>query len=272
MGLLFGLFWLWIVILGFKGMARRMRQLGNWLQTPFGSSDSLMPTLRGSAGQSWNAEEYDHYSSLAARQPVAAIPDVAQEMERALDQERRTAQQIGRDIDEWRHAIDQLKQSAEDWTEKAAVALSKGRNDLGRAAIAERQKTQFRIAELERDVAEMGRLLSTHASDIQSLETKLSGIYRRNHMAETRLSAAESSTRTRQLLYGEQVKDALSRFDELERQADLAEGHADALALRSDASGRSSLDRSLDDLALDAELASLKRAGGFGRKGIASSQ
>ena len=272
MGLLFGLFWLWIIILGFKGMARRMRQLGNWLQTPFSSDDSLMPKLRGSVGQSWTAAEYDHYSSLAARQPVAAIPDVAHEMERALDQERRTAQQIGRDIDEWRHAIDQLRQSAEDWTEKAAIALSKGRNDLGRAAIAERQKTQARIAELEGDVAEMGRLLTTHASDIQSLETKLSDIYRRNHMAETRLSAAESSARTRQLLYGEQVKDALSRFDELERRADLAEGRADALALWSDATDRNSIDRSFEDLAIGAELAALKPTNGFGRKGIASSR
>jgi len=272
LGLLFGLFWLWIVILGFKGMARRMRQLGNWLQTPFSSDGSLMPTLRGSVGQSWNAEDYNRYSTLAAREPVAQIPDVTRQMENALDQERRTAQQIGRDIDEWRHAIDQLKQSAEDWTEKAALALSKGRNDLGRAAIAERQKTQHRIAELERDVAEMGRLLTTHASDIQSLETKLSGIYRRNHMAETRLSAAESSSRTRQLLYGEQVKDALSRFDELEREADIAEGRADALALRPDLPTENPVDRAINDLSIDAELAALKPAGGFGRKGIASSQ
>jgi phage shock protein A len=81
-------------------------------------------------------------------------------------------------------------------------------------------------------------------------------------MVETRLHAAESSARTRQLLYGEQVKDALSRFEALERAADDAEGHAESLALGSGPSP--------DKLALEAELAALRPAGGFGRKGIAS--
>lgn len=272
-GLIFGLLWLWVLVLGVKGVVRRVNQMVGWLYTPWGESSARTPMIRGPIGQSWDADEYRHYATLAAREPVPAIPQVTREMEQALDQERRTAEQIGRDIDEWRHAIDQLKRSAEDWTEKAALALSKGRNDLGRAAILERQKTQQRIADLEKDVAEMSRMLTSHASDIQSLETKLSTIYRRNHMAETRLSAAESSARTRQLLYGEHVKDALSRFDELERDADQAEGRAEALAMKPDtASDRGSLDAQLNELAVEAELAALKPKAGFGRKGVATPQ
>lgn len=263
-GLLFGIFWLWIICLGFKGMMRRFSQLGRWLCTPWGSTDDLMPTLRGTVGQNWSDGEYRHYSQLAAREPVPAITSVTQDMEQALDQERRTAQQLGRDISEWQHAIDQLKKSAGEWTDRAAKALSAGRNDLGRAAIAERQKCQQRIGELERDLAEMNRLLTTHSSDIQSLESKLSTVYRRNRLAETRLSAAESSARTRELLYGEQVKDALGRFEELEREADVAEGQADALKL-----GSSSAD---ETSALEAEIAALRSSGSapaFGRKGAA---
>ena len=63
------------------------------------------------------------------------------EMEQALDQERRTAEQLGRDIAEWQHAIDELRLTVEQRTEKAAFALSNG-NDLGRAANSERQRTQ----------------------------------------------------------------------------------------------------------------------------------
>jgi phage shock protein A len=252
---LFMIFWFWVIVAGLK---RVCQQVGKWLYTPWGNNDDLFPTLRGTVGQTWEADEYRHLSSLAAQAPVPAIPDVAQDMERALERERHMAGQLSRDITEWQNAIDQLKRGVEEWTERAALALAKGRNDLGRAAIVERQRNQQRIAELERDVAEMRRLLTTHASDIQSLEAKLSGIYRRNRMLETRLHAAESSTRTRQLLYGEQVKDALSRFEALERAADKAEGEADSLALGAEPAP--------DMPGIEAEFAA---AAGFGRKRIA---
>jgi phage shock protein A len=218
--------------------------------------------MRGSIGQSWSDDEFRHYAALAKHTAVPAVPDVMQGMQDALAQEKQTAERLGRDIAEWQHAIDQLKLQAEDWTEKAATALSKGRNDLARAAITERHRAVQRATELETDVAEMRRLLTSHSSDIQNLETKLSTIYRRNHMAETRLSAAQTSARARQLLYGEQVKDSLSRFEQLERAADLAEGHAESLALGSK--------ESLDALSLEAELAALRPPSGFGRKRIAS--
>jgi len=261
--LLFMLLWAWILVLGIKGLVGRMAQFWTWLCTPWGSTDDLFPTLRGSMGQSWSDEEYRQLSARAARTPVPAIHNVTQDMQQALDEERRMAERLGRDIADWEHAIEQLKRAADDWTEKAAVALSHERNDLARAAIEERMRTQQRVADLEKDVSQMRRLLTTHASDIQSLEINLSGIYRRNHMAETRLHAAESSARARQLLYGEHVKDALSRFEELERAADRAEGHADSLALGSQPA-------QFDRMAVDAQLAALRPAGGFGRKRIAS--
>ena len=261
--LLFMLLWFWILVLGIRGLVGRMAQFWTWLCTPWGSNDDLFPTLRGPIGQAWSDDEYRQLSTLAARKPVPAIRHVTEDMQQALDEERRMAERLGRDIADWEHAIEQLKRSADDWTEKAAVALSHERNDLARAAIAERMRAQHRVADLEKDVVEMRRLLTTHASDIQSLETNLSSIYRRNHMAETRLHAAESSARARQLLYGEHVKDALSRFEELEREADRAEGHADSLALGSEPAP-------LDGLAIDAQLAALRPVGGFGRKRAAS--
>ena len=260
-GIFFGLFWLWIIVLGFKGLIGRFQQLGTWLRTPWDSS-GFTPIARGTVGQAWEPDEYRRYSSLAAQTPVPAIPDVTREMEHVLDEERRTAEQLARDIADWQEAIEGLNKAVVDWTEKAALAISKSRNDLSRAAIAERQRTQQRINELEAEVVEMRRLLTSHASDIQNLETKLSSVYRRSHMVETRMGAAQTSTRARQLLYGEQVKDALARFESLEKEADLAEGQADALALGAG--------QSADMQGLEAELAALRPTAGFGRKRIAS--
>jgi phage shock protein A len=261
--LLFFVFWFWILVAGLKSILRAFGKVGKWLCVPWGNTDDLMPTLRGSVGQSWSSDEYRHYSSLASQSQVPAIPEVMQGMEQALSQEKRTAEQLGRDIADWQQTIDELNQAVDTWTEKAATALAAGRNDLARAAIDERQRAQQRIKDLEKDVAEMRRLLTSHASDIQDLETQLSTIYRRNHLAKTRLSAAETSARARQMLYGEPIKDALSRFEDLERAADLAEGRAEALALGAKPP--------VDAAALDAEIAALSPlSSGFGRKRAAS--
>lgn len=252
MGILFTIFWLWVVVAGMRAVAGRFGQLWNWLCTPWGSATDNLPALRGPIGQEWSRDEYRHYSSLAASTPVPAIPEVMTGMKQALDDEKRTARKLGDDIAEWQHAIEQLNRSVAMWTEKAANALAAGQNDLARAAIVERQRTQERIRALESDVAEMRRLLTTHSSDIQHLEGELSTIYRRHHLAETRLSAAETSVRAREMLYGEHVKDALSRFEDLERKADLAEGRADALAL-----GSQTLE---DPTSIDAQLAALSQS------------
>ena len=69
------------------------------------------------------------------------------------------------------------------------------------------------------------------------------------------------------MLYGEQVNDALSRFGELERAADLAEGRAESLSLGAPKAERDPF----EEAAIDAQLAALTRSPAtFGRKRIAS--
>lgn len=262
-GLLLLLFWGWVIILGFKGVYRRMSQLNRWLRTPWGSNDDLMPTLRHVTNEAALQPAVYHERPVdAVVRPTVGPDDVTRNMRRALEEERRTADQLSKDIADWQHAIGELRAASEGWTDKAATALAKGRNDLARAAIAERQRAEDRATELEHDVAEMRTLLDSHSSDIQNLETQLGAIYRRHHMAETRLQAAENSKRTRHLLYGEQVRDAMTRFDALDRAADEAEGDAEALSL-----GAPSPLPSVSPLIIDRELDKL-RAGGFGRKGV----
>ena len=47
----------------------------------------------------------------------------------------------------------------------------------------------------------------------------------------TRIESAQNRSRLREMYSGPKTEDAFSRFDLLERQADLAEGQADALSL-----------------------------------------
>ena len=75
----------------------------------------------------------------------------------------------------------------------------------------------------------------------------------------TRIESAENRVRMREMYAGSRVEDAFSNFALLERQADLAEGHAEALAL---AAPPKSLEEEIAELKVaervDAELEAMK--------------
>jgi phage shock protein A len=82
----------------------------------------------------------------------------------------------------------------------------------------------------------------------------------RQNAVMTRMESAQNRSRLRELYSGPKVDDAFSRFDVLERHADLAEGHADALSLGS--SAPKTLEEEISELRnadkVDAELEALK--------------
>jgi phage shock protein A len=75
----------------------------------------------------------------------------------------------------------------------------------------------------------------------------------------TRMESAQNRSRLRELYSGPKMEDAMSRFDTLERHADLAEGHAEALGL---GGPPKTLDEEIAELRnadkVDAELEALK--------------
>lgn len=81
-----------------------------------------------------------------------------------------------------------------------------------------------------------------------------------------RLESAENRVKLRSLMTNERVDEALTRFDQLERRVDYAEGRAEALSI-ADGSGKPSL---ADEIAalesadkIDDELEEMKRALGL---------
>jgi len=76
----------------------------------------------------------------------------------------------------------------------------------------------------------------------------------------TLVLATANRAKARELLHGSRTEDAFSRFEILERRADLAEGYADALGL----TGPKSLEEEIAELkaaeTVDAELEAMKAA------------
>src|SRR5439155_19744463 len=75
-----------------------------------------------------------------AEDPARMIRMIILEMEETLVEVRATAARSIADIKEMRRAIGKLDEIQDNWSDKAELALAKGRDDLAKAALGERQQ------------------------------------------------------------------------------------------------------------------------------------
>jgi phage shock protein A len=193
-----------------------------------------------------------------AEDPARMIRMVILEMEETLVEVRASAARSIADAKEMRRAMVRLEGLMDSWTEKAELALSKGREDLAKAALIERQKAADMAKSLESEVATVEETLKGYEADIAKLQAKLREARARQNAIATRIESAVTRAKARELLHGNRTEDAFSRFELLERRADFAEGRAEALGM----TGPKSLEEEIADLkaeeAVDKELEALK--------------
>jgi phage shock protein A len=194
-----------------------------------------------------------------AEDPAKMIRMIIMEMEETLVEVRASAARTIADQKEMRRQIVKLERLQEGWVEKAELALSKGRDDLAKAALYEKQKSADMAEQLKAEIDVLDDALRASEADIAKLQNKLREARTRQNAVMTRMESAQNRSRLRELYSGPKVDDAFSRFDVLERHADLAEGHADALSL---GAPPKSLDEEIAELRasdkVDAELEALK--------------
>jgi len=192
-----------------------------------------------------------------AEDPAKMIRMIIMEMEETLVEVRASAARTIADQKEIRRQIAKLERVQDSWVEKAELALSKGREDLARAALAEKQKAADMTSQLTAEIEVLDDGLRASEADIAKLQAKLREARTRQNAIMARMENAQNRARMREMYAGPKVEDAFSRFDVLERRADLAEGQADALGL-----GPKSLDDEIAELRnaekVDAELEALK--------------
>jgi phage shock protein A len=193
--------------------------------------------------------------------PAKTIRVVILEMEETLVEVRVAAARLIADQKEKRRQVEQLATLQDSWTDRAELALSRGRDDLARAALMEKEKLTGLADELSGEVADIDAELRALETDISRLQAKLREARARQAAIATRIESAQNRVRMREAYAGSRVDEAFSNFELLEREADLAEGHAEALAL---AAPPKTLEEEIAELRVaervDAELAAMKAA------------
>jgi phage shock protein A len=194
-----------------------------------------------------------------AEDPAKMIRMIILEMEETLVEVRSSSARTIADQKEMQRQIARLDRLQESWTEKAELALSKGREDLAHGALTEKRKAAELAESLRFEIDLLDEAMRASEADIAKLQGKLREARIRQSATQSRLESANQRVRLREMTAGPKVDEAFSRFDELERQVDYAEGRADALLL---AAPPKTLDEEIAELRnaekIDAELEALK--------------
>ena len=194
-----------------------------------------------------------------AEDPAKMIRMIIMEMEETLVEVRASAARTIADQKEMRRAIIRAEAAQASWSEKAELALSKGREDLAKAALVEKSKARTFAEQTKAEVDSLDQGLMLNEADIQKLEAKLREARTRQNAIINRIESATQRSRMIDMTKGPRVEEAFARFEIMERRADLAEGRADAMSLGGPA--RTLADEFADltaDDEVSAELAALK--------------
>jgi len=198
-----------------------------------------------------------------AEDPEKLVRLMIQEMEDTLVEVRSTAARAIADRKEITRSLAALEAEAREWQTKAELALDKNREDLAKAALAEKARSTAAADALRTQHQTLGDGLDKLNDDVVRLEEKLVDAKTRQQAILSRQRTASGRLEARKRLHSARVDDALIRFDQFERRIDDIEAHVESY----DLGGKKSLKDEFSELenedAVAQELRELKskRAG-----------
>lgn len=169
-----------------------------------------------------------------AEDPEKIIRLVIQEMEETMIEVRTNAAKTIADQKTLQRQLERFQNESVQWGEKAELALKKNREDLARAALAEKARLQVAIEQLEKESHVIEEQLEGLNSDIGQLQAKLTEAKARKKSLDMRWQTANNRLKVRGKLSDGRVDDAMLKFEHLERKMDTLEGRVEAHDLGQD--------------------------------------
>ncbi len=204
-----------------------------------------------------------------AEDPEKMVRLIIQEMEDTLVEVRSAAARAIADRKQLDRRLGDARREGDDWARKAELAVRKGRDDLARAALAEKAHAEERIAGLEAQGEQVETVLTQLNEDMARLQEKLADAKTRQKAMILRHRTAGHRLEMRRQIHETKIDDALVRFEQFERKLEDAEGRVEAY----DLGQRKDLGREFASLesaeSVEAELAALKRRVGEDSRGEA---
>ncbi|MFQ1766133.1 phage shock protein PspA [Aeromonas veronii] len=162
-----------------------------------------------------------------AEDPQKMVRLIIQEMEDELVKERSnlarflaSQKEIGRQVARHQERVDE-------WQAKAELALTKGREDLARAALIEKKKQSELGEALQRELQAVDSGIEKLGEEIRQLEAKLEDARARQKAMAIRTEAASSRLNVQSQVARGESQAVVSKFERMERRIDEMEARAD---------------------------------------------
>jgi phage shock protein A len=192
-----------------------------------------------------------------AEDPEKMVRMITQEMEETLVEVRSASARYIADKKQVAKKIQRLRRESRGWEEKAELAVSKGRDDLAKAALKEKSRQDEAVMQLEADLEAIDGAIAKLKSDTTQLEEKLQTARARQKALILRGKTAKSRIKVKRQIHDASYDDAIDRFELYERRLDEMEGEIESYDL-----ANRTLSDEIEDLEkdeqLDEELEALK--------------
>jgi len=195
-----------------------------------------------------------------AEDPEKMIRLIIQEMEDTLVEVRSSSARVLADRKAAARRVDQLAAEAEAWEGKARLAISKGREDLARAALQEKREIERELEAVAAELATTDEHIEQLNEEIAKLQSKLNDAKAKKKALVMRSKTVESRIKVKRQVNREALDEAFGRFEHFERRMDTLESQLDAMDLGKEVapSLAAEIDALAEDENINAELDRLR--------------
>ncbi len=178
-----------------------------------------------------------------AEDPEKMVAQMIREMEDTLVEVRTALARAIADNKELSRMRARIQRDAGVWERKAEIALTRGREDLARGALQEKQLALRDVPGIDREIEQLEATIGKLSADATMLQEKIGDAKARQSALILRGKTATTRLGVRRCLDRGRVDEALHRFETYERRLDDLEGEVEAYDMT-----RKSLSEEIADL------------------------
>jgi phage shock protein A len=193
-----------------------------------------------------------------AEDPEKLIKLMIREMEDTLVEMKASCAGLMAGAKKSRRQMEEAESRNQFWSEKAGIAVSKGREDLAREALLEKRRFAEKARALEKEIVELNGLVEQYQGDIRQLEEKLAAAREKERVLVQRHLHAGKKRRAQEQIRRADSTEVIAKFDELETRIERMEAEAELVNLPRRPALEVELERLQMDEEIEKELQSIK--------------
>ena len=199
----------------------------------------------------------------SAEDPEKMIRLIIQEMEDTLVEVRSSSARVLADRKTAARKQAHIQEEADSWEAKAKLAITKGREELARAALQEKRAIEDELHAIATELQSTDEHIEQLNEEVGQLQAKLSDAKAKQKAMLMRSKTVQSRMSVKRQVHRSELDDAFNKFERFERRMDNLEGELESMDMGREGQGLAAeIDALQEDEWLSDELEKLKQSMG----------